>query len=39
MPTQVDASTDEETILVSGELVGLATPVSVDRVHVFGGTV
>lgn len=39
-PTQIDASTPEETILVSGEIVGLDTRKggpTVDKVHVFEG--
>ncbi|RPI25772.1 MAG: FtsX-like permease family protein, partial [Actinobacteria bacterium] len=37
VPVQIDASTAAQTILVSGELVGMSQAPAVDKVHVFAG--
>ena len=38
VPTQVDASTDDDVVLVPGELVGLAPDATIDQLHVASGT-
>ncbi|MCB0964359.1 MAG: ABC transporter permease, partial [Acidimicrobiales bacterium] len=38
VPTQVDASTADDVVLVPGELVGLAPDATIDQLHVASGT-
>lgn len=38
VPMQVDASTGGRTVLVPGEIVGMAEPTAVDTLHVVSGT-